>query len=100
MAQRHITVYRKFFRVGDQDVYECERCTGNQGCEIHHIYSRGLPGFEYKGFYYEVNDILNLILVCRDCHDLAHGGGLTKEDLFEIHIPVMMEERPEYKIAC
>jgi len=81
MSQKHISVFRKFYDIGDQDPSPpCSFC-GNQGHDIHHIYSRGLKGFEDNGKHYDINDILNLISLCRKCHDLAHGGGLTKGQL-------------------
>lgn len=100
MAQKHIVVYRKFFCIGDQDLYGCERCDSYQGGEIHHIHSRGLSGFFRNDFWYEIDDILNLIYLCRKCHDMAHGNKIEKEELFAIHIPVMMRAQPDYKIAC
>ena len=95
VMQKHIRVYREFFEIGDQDLCGCERCDSYQGGEIHHIHSRGLPGFVYEEEYYDINDILNLIYVCRVCHDLAHGGGLTKEELFVIH-----KKKIEQKLAA
>ena len=91
MAQKHITVYRKFFSIGDQDATPpCEMNCGNQMNDIHHIHSRGLKGFDYDGKHYDINDILNLIGLCRNCHEKAHGGGLTKDQLFVRHEGAMM----------
>ena len=86
MAQKHIKVYREFFGIGDQDIQPpCELC-GKNGIEIHHITSRGLKSFECIGVIYDdINDILNLIGLCRDCHNKAHGGELSKENLYKIH---------------
>ena len=46
--QRHIKVYREFFKIGDQDIVLCEVCN-RVAADIHHITSRGLKSFEYKG---------------------------------------------------
>lgn len=100
MAQKHIRVYRKFFSIGDQDICLCERCNSNQGGEIHHIHSRGLKGFIYEDVYYDINDILNLVYLCRRCHEKAHRYEIEKDQLFTIHIAVILEEQPGYKIAC
>ena len=82
MAQKHITVYRKFFGIGDQDApLSCEMKCGKQINDIHHIHSRGLKGFDHNGKHYDINDILNLIGLCRQCHNKAHGGELTKDQL-------------------
>ena len=91
MAQKHIEVYRKFFDIGDQDIKPaCEMC-GNQGNDIHHIHSRGLKGFNHNETWYEINDILNLIVLCRSCHDKAHGGELSKGQLLLRHKYVMLQ---------
>ncbi len=83
--QKHIRVYRQFFEIGDQDLCGCERCDSYQGGEIHHIHSRGLKGFIRNTVWYDINDILNLIYLCRDCHNMAHRNQLEKEELFVIH---------------
>ena len=96
MAQKHITVYRKFFEIGDQDPTPCCEICRRQGNEIHHIYSRGLKGFEDNGKWYDINDILNLILLCRKCHEEAHGGGLSKGQLLLRHKYVMLQKQYGY----
>ena len=84
--QKHIKVYREFFKIGDQDpTPDCEACT-RQGLEIHHITSRGLKAFDCCGKRYEdINHIYNLILLCRNCHNDAHGGKLSKSYLYGVH---------------
>jgi len=96
--QRHIKVYREFFGIGDQDIYNCEICDSNQSCEIHHIHSRGYVGFDYEGGYYDINDILNLILVCRFHHGQAHGGELSKNQLFKYHLDFILKFDPYYQL--
>lgn len=94
--QKHIKVYREFFGIGDQDTKPpCEMC-GNHGNDLHHIYSRGLKGFDHNGKWYNINDILNIICLCRGCHDKAHGGGLTKGQLLLRHKYVMLNKKYGY----
>ena len=66
---------------------------GKQINDIHHIHSRGLPGFDHNGKHYNIDDILNLIGLCRTCHDKAHGGGLTKGQLILRHKYVMLHTK-------
>lgn len=83
--QKHIKVYREFFKIGDQDITLCEICN-SVAVDIHHITSRGLKSFKYEGkWHYDINDILNLIGLCRKCHYKAHGNKLTKEYLYKAH---------------
>lgn len=97
MSQKHIQVYREFFKIGDQDVYPpCEMQCKRQMNEIHHIHSRGLKGFDHNRKHYDINDILNLIGLCRTCHELAHGGGLDKGQLLLRHKYVMLQRSHGY----
>jgi len=83
--QKHIKVYREFFKIGDQDVTLCEVCS-TVCVDIHHITSRGLKTFKYEGKWHEdTNDIKNLIGLCRECHNKAHSNILTKEFLYKTH---------------
>ena len=83
--QRHIKVYREYFKIGDQDIVLCEVCD-RVAVDIHHITSRGLKSFEYKGkTYNDINHILNLIGLCRECHNKAHGGEYSKNQLYKMH---------------
>lgn len=90
--QKHLSVYRKFFGLGDQDQFPaCEMGCDRQSNDIHHIHSRGLKGFDYDLKWYDINHILNLIGLCRVCHEKAHGGGLSKEELIEKHKYVLLQ---------
>jgi 5-methylcytosine-specific restriction endonuclease McrA len=77
----HITIYRKAFDIGDQDLMFCEVC-GTTPCQIHHIIFKGMGGNP------EADYIENLIGLCLHCHDVAHGKikgeELTREQLQEI----------------
>lgn len=80
---KHIDVYRKAFNIGEQDRDSvlCEVCSSPQ-CQIHHIEMKGMGGNP------ELNYIENLIALCKNCHDIAHGKitgkELTREQLFDI----------------
>ena len=43
--------------------YECERCGKNNWCDVHHIIFRS---------QWWSNEPINLIMLCRECHRLAH----------------------------
>jgi 5-methylcytosine-specific restriction endonuclease McrA len=75
-------VYMKAFNIGPEDVVLCEIC-GAVAVDIHHIEFKSQGGTDH---------LLNLIALCRDCHDKAHGKNIsgeyfTREDLFAITMP-------------
>jgi 5-methylcytosine-specific restriction endonuclease McrA len=78
--QKHVRIYLNYFNIGEQDIIRCELC-GKQGradgggFDIHHIEGRG------KG----KDEITNLILLCRKCHEKAHKIELTRKELILIH---------------
>ena len=59
---KHCRVYMKYFGYGIDDVIPCEVC-GRPGNDIHHIHGRGK----------DKDVIENLICLCRDHHNSAHG---------------------------
>jgi len=79
--KKHTRVYLDYFGCGEQDVILCEVC-GNQATDIHHIEDRGMGGSKTKDY------IENLIGLCRECHNKAHGigGKIEKETLRNIHL--------------
>lgn len=80
--KKHISVYLKYFDLGEQDIITCEIC-GKQGridhggFDVHHINGRG------KG-----KDVIsNLACLCRNCHTKAHTSVnkaviQTRHDIF------------------
>lgn len=91
MSQKHITVYRKFFGIGEQDKWPCEHCGSYHNTEIHHIFGRG-PG----------RDIIeNCCNLCRPCHSAAHAESkvlfLSKSDLILIHRYFIQDHKREYR---
>jgi len=85
---KHCRIYMKYFDYGEQDVILCEAC-GRPAKDIHHIEGRG------KG-----KDVIeNLIALCRQCHDRAHGIGnvpLSKSEIQYIHNSFIAGDRHRF----
>ena len=77
--KKHVKVYMDYFGYGEQDVIMCENANGIPASDIHHIIFKSQGGKD---------EISNLVALCRECHDVAHGKVkgevLTREQLFEI----------------
>lgn len=67
----HVKNYMKHHGFGEQDIIYCENC-GRIAVDIHHIVFRSQGG---------TDDASNLIALCRECHNLAHDGVITRERL-------------------
>lgn len=62
-----------------EDIPYCERCDARgTKREVHHIWARGMGGGS------RLDIPINLIVLCKDCHDLAHKGEITKRELWGI----------------
>ena len=74
----HKQVYMKGFDLYPDAIVLCEVC-GKVAVDIHHILFKSQLG---------TDEIENLIALCRDCHDIAHGKvkneTLTRGDLYLI----------------
>ncbi len=80
--RKHTKIYLDYFGYTIADTIPCEM--GHpEAVDIHHIYPRGMGGNPDKDV------IENLMALCRDCHDDAEAGRLTKEELTEIHLRKM-----------
>ncbi len=55
-----------------RDGFQCRQCPSKTGLQIHHIKS-------IKNFPEKSNDILNLITVCKKCHNVAHRLSPTQQ---------------------
>lgn len=66
-------------RVMDLDGYmSCQHCGITANCDLHHIFYRSeVPNHEF------LNDPINLIWVCRDCHEWFHATKDNREKLAE-----------------
>jgi len=74
-VKKHVKIYCDYFGHGEQSFIACEVC-GSVAVDIHHIVYRSQLG---------KNNIENLMALCRDHHNAAHSGKLTKEYLTKIH---------------
>jgi len=75
--KKHTKIYLAACGYSTCDIIVCEIC-GTVAVDIHHIDPRGIGGSKHK------DNIENLIALCRDCHDNAEAGKITREELFEI----------------
>jgi len=79
--KKHTKNYFDYFDIdydiptGYHDYIYCEVC-GRIAVDIHHINFKSQGGKD---------NIENLIALCRDCHNKAHAGILTKKHLQEVH---------------
>ncbi len=73
--KKHVKIYLKHFGYGIDNVILCEQC-GKKAVDIHHIIYRSQGGKD---------EIVNLIALCRKCHDMVHNNELTKSDLKMLH---------------
>lgn len=79
--QKHTKVYFAAMGYSPTEFIPCEMC-GCSAVDIHHIEPRSRFGSKTKHLQ---DDILNLIALCRSCHDLAHSNEISKYDLTERH---------------
>lgn len=67
--------YKQLNKVGEQENILCESCCMDYAVDVHHIKPKSLyPG---KG----QDDETNLIALCRDCHNMAHCGEISMDQL-------------------
>jgi 5-methylcytosine-specific restriction endonuclease McrA len=73
---KHTDIYFEFHNYQLQSDVMCEICSAPAD-DIHHIHAKGMGGNP------EADCIENLIGLCRDCHDKAHSGEITEDELYE-----------------
>jgi len=78
--QPHIINYHKALGYIPGMWIACEVCYATS-VDIHHIIPRSKFGSKRKA---EQDHVTNLVALCRNCHNLAHSGTISKEKLFEI----------------
>ena len=82
--KKHTKVYLKHFNFQIPEDCYCEVCKGNGlqtfANDVHHINGRGL----------HMDEITNLIAVCRDCHTDIHHEKLSKEQVQSYHNEFML----------
>jgi len=76
-------LYAKFFGYGIDDWIPCEIC-GNTLNDVHHILPKGMGGTDK-------DHILNLMGVCRDCHDKCDSDEIPVENQFYKHVEFIMD---------
>jgi hypothetical protein len=80
--QKHVKNYLQYFDIGEQDVVSCEACGKSgridNGFDIHHIHGR---------IGNDADEIKNIILLCRSCHERAHSSKnhVTPDEFQYIH---------------
>lgn len=62
--QKHIKNFRNHYQIAELEVVMCQHCNKRQAADIHHIIFKSQGGSD---------EIENLIALCRECHDKAHG---------------------------
>jgi 5-methylcytosine-specific restriction endonuclease McrA len=78
--QPHIINYHKALGYIPGMWIACEVCYATS-VDIHHIIPRSKFGSKRKA---EQDHVTNLVALCRNCHNFAHSGTISKEKLFEI----------------
>lgn len=77
-----------YFSYGEQDFIPCEIC-GSKAVDIHHIFGRG------RG----MDEIWNLMALCRNCHIKAHSEGIKyRNTLIKTHGIKLQEYTRNYRI--
>jgi 5-methylcytosine-specific restriction endonuclease McrA len=76
--KKHTKLYLAYFGFDVSDFIPCEICNA-QAIDIHHIECRGMGGTK------EVENIDNLMAVCRSCHIKYGDKKEYKEFLQEVH---------------
>ena len=62
----------------NSDLYieKCFNCDSKSNLECHHIeYQKNfINGINYKKLHIQKNDLYNLVILCKNCHDLLHNN--------------------------
>jgi len=82
--KNHTKVYMKFFGYDVSDFMPCELC-GKPGVDIHHIESRGMGGSNDK------DHPVNLMLLCRECHEQYGSKAKYVDELQVKHRSFMLK---------
>lgn len=85
--KKHIKIYFDFFNYGEQDKIPCELCQCIS-VDCHHIFPKKMGGhktYEHNGKTFDIEDISNIIALCRDCHLKAHDNKIDKGTLMLAH---------------
>jgi 5-methylcytosine-specific restriction endonuclease McrA len=83
-------VYLKFFDFNMSDFIQCENC-GQKSVDLHHIIARSQN-------LSLLNDIANLMALCRECHIKYGDKKQYIEMLKEKHFAYIKKFKPRYKL--
>ena len=83
--KHHVKIYLDYFGYGEQDVILCEACH-RLAVDIHHINGRGK----------DKDVIVNLMALCRKCHNMAHQEKISKSELQYIHNSFLSGKRDKF----
>lgn len=85
--KKYIRNYLKLHNLTIRDYIPCKIC--QRLCrDFHHIHIKGMGGrktFTMNGKQYDIDDPINIIPLCRECHVQAHAGKWTKQELIDFN---------------
>lgn len=82
--QKHTVIYMKYFGHGEQEFIPCENC-GKRASDVHHLKFRSQGGMD---------EIENLMGLCRKDHERAHNDPEYNEQLKQIHLRFIKDFKP------
>jgi 5-methylcytosine-specific restriction endonuclease McrA len=89
--QVYIENYCDFFNIGMDDKPLCEVCKSAFGVDFHHVIPRSHFGKKCKN---ERDEVRNVMLLCRTCHEKAHDHIIPNYELQRVHdIHIKMHEK-------
>lgn len=62
--QKHIKNFKERYQLSEGEIFICQHCHQTAAVDIHHIIFKSRGGSD---------EVENLIALCRECHDKAHG---------------------------
>ena len=74
--KKYKKIFADFWDIGEQDVFICQGCLSAKCVDFHHLQPKSQGGKD---------EIINLIGLCRTCHDLAHSEKKFNQKLKEIN---------------
>lgn len=80
--KKHTEIYMRHFGYDTSDFIGCEVC-GKKAVDIHHIINRGM------GATKQLNDIVNLMAMCRECHVRYGDKKQYAEYLQRVHLHIL-----------
>jgi hypothetical protein len=89
--KKYVKTYLDYFGYAhSQDEYIACECCKQSACDIHHLKGRGM-GFKEqlgirKGSNNKINEIENLVALCRTCHTLAESDKEFNEKIKYVHL--------------